>query len=100
MHHYRRYLYYLRYQYSHSIFIIFIFIIGSKQFVCKDLNCKYSADRDASAARNIVLRYLTVIQMAPAECASSDSNSPITASLSRPTLVTATSVSLGFSDLS
>ena len=39
-------------------------------YVCVDENCSYTADRDANAARNILLRYLTIhgITLAP-QCA-------------------------------
>jgi len=43
---------------------------GSRVYVCVDENCSYTADRDANAARNILLRYLTIhgITLAP-QCA-------------------------------
>ena len=37
---------------------------SSKVFVCPELNCDYRADRDASAARNILLRFLTINHIA------------------------------------
>jgi len=33
---------------------------ASKTFVCSDASCAYEADRDENAARNILLRYLTL----------------------------------------
>lgn len=49
---------------------------GSKVFWCADRGCGYKADRDISAARNILLRFLTEHDVLPPLASSSSASSP------------------------